>query len=75
MFAAAVLMFVAASAFAKCESFYVKVFYVMGKVLSGELFYPCAGLVVKLEENEMNPLTSKHVFAWGRGGLIRITSR
>ena len=32
---------VAASALAKCESFYVKVFYVMDKALSGELSCPC----------------------------------
>ena len=31
----------AASALAKCLSFYVKVFYVMGKALSGELSCPC----------------------------------
>ena len=30
-----------ASALAKCLSFYVKVFYMMGKVLSGELSCPC----------------------------------
>ena len=30
-----------ASALAKCYSFYVKVFYVMGKALSGELSCPC----------------------------------
>ena len=30
-----------ASALAKCLSFYVKVFYVMGKALSGELSCPC----------------------------------
>ena len=29
------------SALAKCKSFYVKVFYVMGKALSGELSCPC----------------------------------
>ena len=28
-------------ALAKCLSFYVKVFYVMGKALSGELSCPC----------------------------------
>ena len=31
----------AALALAKCSSFYVKVFYVMGKALSGELSCPC----------------------------------
>ena len=31
----------AASALAKCSSFYVKVFYVVGKALSGELSCPC----------------------------------
>ena len=31
----------AAAALAKCISFYVKVFYVIGKVLSGELSCPC----------------------------------
>ena len=31
----------AASALAKCSSFYIKVFYVMGKALSGELSCPC----------------------------------
>ena len=31
----------AAAALAKSSSFYIKVFYVMGKVLSGELFCPC----------------------------------
>ena len=30
-----------ASALAKCSSFYAKVFYVMGKALSGELSCPC----------------------------------
>ena len=30
-----------ALALAKCYSFYIKVFYVMGKVLSGELPCPC----------------------------------
>ena len=30
-----------ASALAKCLSFYVKVFYMMGKALSGELSCPC----------------------------------
>ena len=29
------------SALTKCLSFYVKVFYVMGKALSGELSCPC----------------------------------
>ena len=32
---------VSASALAKCYSFYVEVFYVMGKALSGELSCPC----------------------------------
>ena len=32
---------VAASALAKCLKFYIKVFYVMGKALSGELSCPC----------------------------------
>ena len=32
---------VSASALAKCYSFYVKVFYVMGKALSGNLSCPC----------------------------------
>ena len=32
---------VSASALAKCLSFYDKVFYVMGKVLAGELSSPC----------------------------------
>ena len=32
---------VLASAFAKCWSVFVKVFYVMGKVLSGKLSWPC----------------------------------
>ena len=31
----------AAAALAKCLSFYLKVFYVMGKALSGELSCPC----------------------------------
>ena len=31
----------AAAALANCKSFYVKVFYVMGKALSGELSCPC----------------------------------
>ena len=31
----------AASALAKCQSFYVEVLYVIGKVLSGELSCPC----------------------------------
>ena len=31
----------AVSALAKCLSFYVKVFYLMGKALSGELSCPC----------------------------------
>ena len=31
----------AAAALAKCLSFYIKAFYVMGKVLSGELSCPC----------------------------------
>ena len=31
----------ATSALAKCYSFYVNVFYVMGKALSGELSCPC----------------------------------
>ena len=35
------LAFVAAGASAKCLSFYIKVFYVMGKALSGELSCPC----------------------------------
>ena len=30
-----------AAALAKCLSFYVKIFYVMGKALSGELSCPC----------------------------------
>ena len=30
-----------AAALAKCQSFYVKVFYVMGKALSGELSCHC----------------------------------
>ena len=30
-----------AAALAKCLSFYLKVFYVMGKVLSGKLSCPC----------------------------------
>ena len=30
-----------ASALAKCKSFYIKGFYVMGKALSGELSCPC----------------------------------
>ena len=38
---ASALVLAVASALAKCESFYVKVFYVMGKELSGELFCPC----------------------------------
>ena len=32
---------VLASVLAKCYSFYVKVFYVMGKALTGELSCPC----------------------------------
>ena len=35
------LALAAASALAKCSSFYVKVFYVIGKELSGELSCPC----------------------------------
>ena len=35
------LVLALASALAKCLSFYVKVFYVMGKALSGELSCPC----------------------------------
>ena len=31
------------AALAKCSSFYVKDFYVMGKALSGELSCPCDG--------------------------------
>ena len=31
---------------AKCLSFYIKVFYVMGKALTGELSCPVTGLVV-----------------------------
>ena len=38
---ASVLASVAESALAKCLNFYVKVFYVMGKALSGELSYLC----------------------------------
>ena len=38
---ASALVLAVASALAKCESFYVKVFYVMGKALSGELSCPC----------------------------------
>ena len=34
-------MLATASALAKCYSFYVIVFYVMAKALSGELFCPC----------------------------------
>ena len=38
---ASALALAAASALTKCLSFYVKVFYVMGKALSGELSCPC----------------------------------
>ena len=38
---ALVLASASVSALAKYKSFYVKVFYVMGKVLSGELSCPC----------------------------------
>ena len=35
------LALAAAAPLAKCYSFYVKVFYLMGKALSGELSCPC----------------------------------
>ena len=39
--ASALVLAATVAALAKCLSFYVKVFYVMGKALSGELSCPC----------------------------------
>ena len=45
-----------AAALAKCSSFYVKVFYVMGKALSGDCPVPVTGLVVYLEFSQYSEL-------------------
>ena len=52
--ATAVLALAAVSALAKCVKFYFKVFYVMGKALSGELSCMRTGLVVE----------SEHILSW-----------
>ena len=54
------------SALAKFLSFYVKVFYVMGKALTGELSCPVTGLVTTVIAAMATNSSGSHLALWGQ---------